>query len=253
MRKKGALDFESRKGEPAWFLILVRKPPPSPEHGRIDAKVLERLFRAFPERIGEPKWDPLGWLPIHRAASNGLLDVVKLLMEMDVDVNVETETRGGNKAGPFAGRTALDMVALRLQSKPPDDILKGGDQEAKRWQKIFTDMLVYLHQQGAKLGSGTSVEDQARLSATMSQLGLSPHGVPGRQVTTANAEDYQQDRVQETVWKSSWPVPLGRDRTSLLPDEIAHSQRWMKVRCAVTDRITDVSRFLAHSHLGKKL
>ncbi|KAK1828079.1 hypothetical protein QBC39DRAFT_436688 [Podospora conica] len=196
------------------LLILRRRPPPTPEHVRRDAKVLEKLFQAFPENIVKP--DPKGLMPIHLAAWNGLLDVVKALARMRVDINIESErSTAWNDA--FVGRTALDLAAKRFQAEPPDEIRKGGDQEVKRWQQTCKDMVVYLQGQGAKSGSAARI--------------------------------YQLDRVKETGWKSSWPATMKRDRTSLSDDKVEHSRKWMKIRCAGRDM--DVSRLFVHSHLGE--
>ncbi|KAK5660511.1 hypothetical protein OQA88_13059 [Cercophora sp. LCS_1] len=256
LQQKGGLEFEACKGEPAWFLILAKKPPPVPEHVRKDAKVLEKLFRAFPGYIGETRWDPEGFMPIHRAVLNGLLEVVKVLVNMGVGVNTETVGRldtartVGGATFSYAGRTALDIAATRLQSEPPSDILKGGDQEVKRWRQIFVDMFIYLLSKGAESGSGASKWEGTMLAVTTSQYASLLPGVQRIGVTASNHEEYQSDRVKETEPRSSWPAILKPDRTSLLASEIEHSKRWMRIRCVLTGRLVDISRLLAHSHLG---
>ncbi|KAH8886150.1 hypothetical protein GQ53DRAFT_769395 [Thozetella sp. PMI_491] len=213
------------QGEAAWTLLLVEPPPPVPEHNRRDAKLFEKLFTLFPDRLLET--DDLGLMPIHRAAAHGRLNVLQILVRMGVDINTEIPSTASPEG---AGRTALNLAISRLHSKVPKKVAAGGASVIARWRQGYVEMVAYLRSQNARSGSGASSREQFNAIDTSfmsDKVTLHPHEY-GIQ------EEYNKARRQEVDWNGKWPALLGPDRSSFLPHEIEHSQLWMHVWCEET-------------------
>lgn len=196
IRNKGGATFigNVRDDVPLWCEILKRRPSTTAEDSRLDDRMLEALFDMFPDKLNQP--DSSGYFPIHWATLNGHKRAIELLLQRGADLNAETTS------AHFRGRTAFDLIVLRLNMNTPPDVLRGGKVELRRWRERLRDLLHFFVSKGTGCGSGTSFHD--KILAFQYQA---------CNVSVVRDDDVDQD--DESGWdKDVWPQKLPSDETS---------------------------------------
>jgi len=120
----GASFFSKVPGNtPAWSMILRLRQPQLESHARLDAKLLEVMFRMFPDKLEWQDYD--GLTPLHRAVLNGSIPAIEMLVRMGVDVNRETVDTDRRQV--YAGWTAINLALMkRKMGVLTDEVRAGG-------------------------------------------------------------------------------------------------------------------------------
>jgi ankyrin repeat protein len=210
----GAYFFSEVPGDmPAWDILLRQRQPRLESHVLLDAELARTLFDMFPKRLEWQKY--IGLSPLHLAVLNSNVHAVRALLERGVNVNQKTISSSlkSGEYDQFVGLTAVDMAAAAVKSalSAPEEVRDRGAFEMKIWNERSREIVKLLLANGAD-SSNTDVSFALEVLAlrfpdalAISYTSLSP--------------------LPEESMRSSWPVALPHDETSLGDEELDEYRR----------------------------
>ncbi|KAK6213262.1 pfs domain-containing protein [Colletotrichum tabaci] len=137
---------------PVWHSIVVNPRPTTRTAQLSDAKLVEFLLglETFSERMQAEMCAPCQELILHHAAWNGHVDIVRLLLQHNFDVNAVSENPGWAKRGLTPTMTVLELVWSRLRSGDvPAVIQAAGRLEVIKWHESLSEVVDLLVAAGA--------------------------------------------------------------------------------------------------------
>ncbi|WQF85400.1 Putative serine/threonine-protein kinase, active [Colletotrichum destructivum] len=138
---------------PVWHNIVDRPRPTTRTAQLSQAKLVAFLLglETFSERMQTEMCTPCQELILHHAAWNGHVDIVRLLLQHNFDVNAVSENPGWAKRDLTPTMTVLELVWTRLRSGDvPAVIQAAGRLEVIKWHESLSEVVDLLVAAGAR-------------------------------------------------------------------------------------------------------